>query len=246
MWGLTHSPELRDTFDLRFALPSLCAEQMASGQADIGILPVIEMARQGLDYFPGNGIACHGPVRSILLLSKVPYAQIRTLAVDSGSRTSVMLARIILSERYGVTPDVSAHPADLEAMLTVADAALIIGDPALQIDPESVRYDCLDLGAEWVRMTGLPMVFAVWSAPRRFIRDEYAEAFRASCRYGLSHMDDIVHEQAHLRGFTKDLTREYLTRHIVFELNEKDEEGMRRYLQLALNLDRVTVSGGVQ
>lgn len=233
-------------FDLGFALPSHCAEQMASGQADIGILPVIEMARQKLDYFPGNGIACHGPVRSILLLSKVPYAQIRTLAVDSGSRTSVMLSRVILAERFGATPEVFAHPADPEAMLALADAALVIGDAALQIDPEGVRYNCLDLGGEWVKMTGLPMVFAVWSAPRPFIRDDYAEAFSASCRYGLSHMEDIVREQAHARGFTEDLTREYLTHHIVFELDKKDEEGMRWYLQLALNLDRVAVSGGVQ
>lgn len=218
---------------------------MASGQADIGILPVIEMARQGLDYFRGTGIACRGPVRTILLLSKVPYPQIRTLAADSGSRTSVMLARVILAERYGATPHVFAHPADLESMLAEADAALIIGDPALHIDPSSTRYNCLDLGGEWVKMTGLPMVFAVWSAPRQFVRDEYGEALLASCRYGLSHMDDIVREQAPVRGITEELTRDYLTRHIVFELNEKDYEGMRRYLELALNLDRAAVFGGV-
>ena len=95
VWGLQHSsdPALRDTFDLRFALPSECADQLASGRADIGIVPVIEMARQGLDYFPGTGIACHGPVRSILLVSKVPFREIRTLATDSGSRTSAMLVR---------------------------------------------------------------------------------------------------------------------------------------------------------
>ena len=97
-------PELRDVFDLRFALPSACADQLASGEADIGIVPVIEMARQRLDYFRGTGIACHGPVRSILLISKVPFSEIRTLATDSGSRTSVMLARIILAEKFGCEP----------------------------------------------------------------------------------------------------------------------------------------------
>jgi len=246
VWGFTHSPDpaLRDVFDLRFALPSLCAQQMASGEADIGILPVIETARQKLDYFPGTGIACHGPVRTILLVSKVPYAQIKTLAVDSGSRTSVMLSRVILAERYGATPRVFAHVADMEAMLAQADAALIIGDPALHIDPATIPYACLDLGAEWVNMTGLPMVFAVWSARKELIREPYLQAFQASCRYGLEHMDDIVREQSPIRGISEQLTRDYLTKHIVFELGERDYEGMRRYLDLALALDRVTISGG--
>ncbi len=241
VWGLQYSPDLKGIFDLRFALPSICAEQLASGEADIGILPVIETVRQGLDYFPGTGIACHGPVRTILLISKVPYAHIRTLAVDTGSRTSVMLSRVILAERFGVNPQVSVHPADLEAMLAEADAALIIGDPALHIDPENIPYHCLDLGGEWVAMTGLPMVFAVWSARRELITDRYADAFRASCRYGLDHMDDIVREQSPIRGITEELTRAYLTQHIVFELNEKDYEGMRRYLELATSLEKTTV-----
>jgi chorismate dehydratase len=242
VWGLGHSPEFRDVFDVSFALPSLCAQQMAAGQADIGILPVIEMARQKLDYFPGTGIACHGPVRTILLISKVPYEQIKTLAVDTGSRTSVMLSRVILAERYGVTPTVFPHVADMDAMLAQADAALIIGDPALHIDPKNIPYLCLDLGGEWVKMTGLPMVFAVWSARKELIQDRYAEAFRASCRYGLEHMDDIVREQAPIRGISEQLTRDYLTKHIVFELGEKDYEGMRRYLDLAMRLDRATIS----
>jgi predicted solute-binding protein len=231
---------LQGVFDLRFALPSICAQQIASGEADIGILPVIETARQRLDYFHGTGIACHGPVRTILLISKVPYAQIKTLAVDAGSRTSVMLSRVILAERFGATPRVFAHPADMEAMLAQADAALIIGDPALHIDPETIPYHCLDLGGEWVAMTGLPMVFAVWSARRQLIQERYAEAFRASCRYGLDHMDHIVLEQSPIRGVSEALTRAYLTKHIVFELEDRDYEGMRRYLELALALETTT------
>src|ERR1051326_3866772 len=141
---------LREIFDLRFALPSECADQLARGEADIGIVPVIEMARQGLDYFPGTGIACHGPVRSILLISKVPFREIRTLATDSGSRTSVMLTRIILAERFGVQPRLISRPADLAPMLGEADAALLIGDPALRVDPNSLPFQVLDLGLEWL------------------------------------------------------------------------------------------------
>jgi predicted solute-binding protein len=238
VWGFLNSPSLRDMFDLRFALPSACADQMARGEAEIGILPVIEMARQGLDYFPGTGIACRGPVRTILLLSKVPFEQIRTLAADSGSRTSVMLSRVILAERYGATPTVATRVANLEEMLAHADAALIIGDPALHIDPATTPYRCLDLGDEWVKMTGLPMVFAVWSARSELIQEPYIKAFRNSCVYGLNHMDDIVRQESSLRQVPAPLTRAYLTKHIVFELEDKDYEGMRRYLELALSLDR--------
>jgi len=244
VWGLQHSPdpELRETFDLRFALPSACADQLANGQADIGIVPVIEMARQGRDYFPGTGIACRGPVRSILLVSKVPYREIRTLATDSGSRTSAMLAQVILAEKFGVRPQVFSHPAHLEEMLAKADAALLIGDAALRIDPASLSYETLDLGAEWVAMTGLPMVFAVWAGRKQAIHEPYGRIFLESCRYGLAHMDDIVAAEAPGRQFPADVVRRYLTQHIVFELGEKDYEGMRLYIQHALRLDRVMIA----
>jgi predicted solute-binding protein len=256
VWGLQHAPEshpagsaLRDTFDLRFALPSECADQLASGRADIGIVPVIEMARQGLDYFPGTGIACHGPVRSILVVSKVPFREIRTLATDSGSRTSAMLAQVILAERFGVRPQVFSHPADLVKMLEKADAALLIGDAALRVDPATLPFESLDLGAEWVALTGLPMVFAVWAGRKEIVREPYGQIFLDSCRYGLAHMDDMVQAEAPARQFDADLVRRYLTRHIVFELDEKDYQGMRLYIQHALGLerdrDRVMIPGGI-
>ena len=212
---------------------------MAAGQADIGILPVIEMARQQLDYFPGTGIACHGPVRTILLLSKVPFHQVRTLATDSGSRTSVMLSQVILSEKYGVRPRVISRPPHLAAMLAEADAALIIGDAALEIDPATVPFECLDLGAEWVNMTGLPMVFAVWSARKEWIEPRFEKAFVESCRYGLAHMDEIVRTEAPIRAVSEDLVRRYLTKHIVFELGERDYQGMNLYLKHALKLEQM-------
>ncbi len=252
VWGLEHSPDpaLRDTFDLRFALPSECADQLASGQADIGIVPVIEMARQGLDYFPGTGIACHGPVRSILLVSKVPFREIRTLVTDSGSRTSAMLAQVILAEKFGVKPRVFSHPADLAKMLDQADAALLIGDAALRVDPAELLHEkppleTLDLGEEWVALTGLPMVFAVWAGRKEIVHEPYGKIFLESCRYGLAHMDDIVAAEAPARQFPPDVVRRYLTHHIVFELGEKDYEGMRLYIQHALRLDRVMIPGGI-
>jgi chorismate dehydratase len=231
-------PEVREVFDLRFALPSECSDQLASGEADIGIAPAIEVARQKLEYFRGTGIACHGPVRSILLVSKVPFARIRTLATDAASRTSVMLARVVLAEKYGVEPKLISRPADLAAMLGEADAALLIGDPALRLQPETLPFETLDLGGEWTSMTGLPMVFAVWGGRKEIVQGasgaRYERAFLDSCTYGLNNMDDLVRHEAPLRGVTEEVAREYLTRHIVFKLGERDYEGLDLYLKMAL------------
>jgi chorismate dehydratase len=246
VWGFLHSPErrLREVFDLRFALPSVCADQLRSGEADIGIVPVIEMARQNLEYFRETGIACRGPVRTILLISKVPFREIRTLATDMGSRTSVMLSRVILAEKYGASPRTISRPPDLAAMLGEADAALIIGDAALLIDPATLPFETLDLGAEWVAMTGLPMVFAVWSGRKEMMTGAYARAFVESCRYGMEHVDDMARQEAPIRGISEAAVREYLTRNVVFDLGEREHQGLELYLKHALALDRVTVPAG--
>ena len=208
---MLHGPQ-RGMFELEFRVPSECADALASGAADIGIVPSFELTRQDLDILPGAGIACHGPVRSILLVSATPLGEVRTLAADSSSRTSVELARIVLDHKYGARPEVLPHAPDLKAMLGAADAALIIGDPALRIDPAHLPYEVRDLGADWVEMTGYPMVFAVWAARQGVANDSIAQAFRDSCRYGLEHMDEIVQAEAARLGFAPELVREYLTR----------------------------------
>ncbi len=240
VWGMLHGPQ-SEIFDLRFALPSECADQLASGEADIGIVPVIEMARQKLDYFRGTGIACRGPVRSILLVSKVPFSEIRVLATDSGSRTSVMLSRVILAEKFGVEPAVISRRADLAPMLGEADAALLIGDAALRVDPATLPFESLDLGEEWTSLTGLPMVFAVWAGRKEIIQQRYADAFVESCRFGISSIGDIVPAEARARGFAEPVVRQYLTRHIVFELSDRDYAGMNLYLERALRLERQAI-----
>jgi predicted solute-binding protein len=229
---MLHGPQ-KGIFELDFRVPSACADQLASGAADIGIVPSFELTRQDLEVIPGVGIACHGAVRSILLIASRPAPEIRTLAVDSSSRTSVQLARIILKQRYGAEPVMTAHAPDLEAMLRVADAALIIGDPALRIEPECLSYHVYDLGAEWVELTGLPMVFAVWAGRRPSVTPTVAEAFRESCRYGRARIDEIVAAESPRRGFSPRLVREYLTNHIVHQLGPRDYEGMELFLRYA-------------
>jgi predicted solute-binding protein len=229
VWGMLHGTQ-RGLFDLEFRLPAACADALATGEADIGIVPSFELTRQDLAVLPGAGIACRGPVRSILLISACPAAEIRTLAVDSSSRTSVQLARVILERKYGVAPATFSHPPDLEAMLGLADAALVIGDPALRIDPASLPFHVYDLGAEWVEMTGHPMVFAVWAGRRDAVTPAVVEAFHSSCQYGRARLEEIVRAESAARGFAPDLVREYLTRHIVHELGPRDYAGMELFL----------------
>ena len=244
VWGMLHGPQC-GLFDLTFCLPSECAARLEDDAADIGIVPSIEAARQGLATIPGAGIACRGPVRSILLITKVPPEKIRTVALDSSSRSSAMLARIVLSRRYASHPQVVSMPPDVPAMLKAADAALVIGDPALRTERNQPGLSTLDLGGEWCEMTGLPMVFAVWACREKSMADDLREPFLQSCRFGLAHMDDIVRTEAAPRNLPESLAREYFARHVVLELGEREYEGMRLFVQYAREFDTVVSTGGV-
>jgi predicted solute-binding protein len=235
VWGMLHGRQ-KDRFDLLFRLPAECADLLAAGEVDVGILPCFELLRQDLATVPGVGIACRGPVRSILLVSKCPLTEIRTLAGDSSSRTSVALARILLERRYGAVPRVIPFAPDLPAMLTAADAALVIGDPALRIDPAGLPYEVRDLGAEWMEMTGLPMVFAVWAGRRDALDAEAVRAFQDSCACGLDHIEEIALAEAAPRGFTPELVRRYLTRNLVCRLGAEEYRGMDLFLRYAREL----------
>ena len=218
---------------MTFRVPSQCADLVASGAVEIGNIPVIELSRQNLEMVPGIGVATRGAVRSILLISKRPLAEIRTLAADSSSRTSVALTRIVLSRRYGVEPEFLPCAPDLESMLERADAALIIGDPALRLDPASLPYLVADLGLEWTEMTGLPMVFAVWAGRKQHITPAVVKALNDSCRFGREHLEDIVKIDGAARGIPEALAREYLASHIVNELGAREYEGLQLYLRYA-------------
>ena len=241
MWGLLHGPQ-QGVFDLRFDLPVDCAQALRDGTADVGLLPCAELDRIGLDFLPDVGIACEGPVRSILLVSRRPIREIRRLAVDSSSRTSVALTRILLAERYGVRPEVTSIAPSLEAMLQYNDAALVIGDPALRLDPAALPYETLDLGAEWVEWTSLPMVFAVWAGRSEFLTRDAAAAFAASYEWGRTHLDEMVQRASDERGFSTALVRDYFTKFIKYPLGPKHLEGLALFRKLVLELDRTTIA----
>src|SRR5581483_239557 len=199
---------------------------------DIGIVPAIELPRQNLVITATTGIICHGPVRSILLIAKLPFENIRTVAADSSSRTSVVLTEIILRRKYGADPEMISTPPQLDRMLERSDAALVIGDPALRIDPSDSEHRVLDLGAEWASMTGLPFVFAVWGARRQYD----PEPFSASLKFGMDHLDDIVASEHSSRGISAQLAHEYLTRHIQFDLGPQERAGLDLFLEYAAEI----------
>ncbi len=240
VWGFLHGAQ-KGVFNFRFDLPAHCAAALERGDADIGLVPCAELDRLRLDFLPELGIACDGPVRSILLISKCPYKEIRTLAADAGSRTSVALARILLAERFGCPSlDVRPHSPHLDEMLAEGDAALIIGDPALRLDPAALPYRTLDLGEEWRAWTGLPMVFAVWAGHREALTAEAKAAFSASYQWGKGHMDEIVRRAAE-QGFPQGLARDYLTRHIEYELSERHLRGLALFRERVRQLESATV-----
>jgi predicted solute-binding protein len=249
VWGFSHGLQ-QNRFHLEFCVPSECAERVESGRADLGIVPVVEMQRQGLVAIPGTGIACRGAVRSILLISKVDPSRIETLATDSGSRTSVQLARVILRHRYGAQPQLRRMAPNVAAMLAAADAALVIGDAALRVEPQELPYQVLDLGAEWWALTGLPMVFALWCGRAETVGQLLAEGveaeFRQSLAYGRERIEEIVAVEAAARGFAPALVRRYLTEYIVFDIGAEEQQGLNTFLRLVTELDHDYAGAGAR
>lgn len=244
VWGFLHGGQ-RGLVDISFTLPSECADAVRSSDADIGLVPVVALARQhDLVVIPGQAIACRGPVRSILLISKKPMEEITSFAADEGSRTSTILAQILLARRHGVRPRVRPYPPKLDDMLDLADAALIIGDPALRIDPERREWrgqplHIYDLGAAWVEMTGAPMVYAVWAVKKLVADPALTEMFAASAEFGRQHIEDIVAAESKARELPADLVRRYLTHHIHFRFGDEERRSMELFLRQAYELGLV-------
>ena len=237
VWGLVHGPH-RERFAVTNMLPSLCADALRSGVADAGIIPSIEYQRiEGLQIIPGLSVSSSGPVRSVLLLSKCPLDQIRSVALDTSSRTSACLVQILMARHYHIAPKIVAHAPDLPAMLASCDAAMMIGDPALATDFPGLLVR--DLADDWREMTGLPFVFAIWA-----IRSEallagqvgLMAAFQESAAYALAHLEQIVPEEQARTGLAPELILNYLTNNIDFSLGDQNIAGLRRFYQLAHEL----------
>ena len=239
MWdferGDTAAP-LAEHFEIGYTVPSSCAEALRAGTADIGIIPAFAYATiPGLIILPDVAIAARGPVRSILLLSKVPKQEIRSVSLDTSSRSSAALTQVLL-RRWGVTgvKFVQADP-DLPTMLAQADAALLIGDIALQASHED--YFVYDLAEEWMKLTGKPFVFAFWTV-RMGALDQAGDAkldlgaiFRDSRDHGLApeSVSTIAREWAPRLGISEAVIHTYLTENIHYQLDADCRAGLELF-----------------
>jgi chorismate dehydratase len=238
MWDFEHG-SWGQHFDISYTVPSQCAAQLAAGTADIGIIPSAAYATvPNLVVLPGVAIASRRAVRSILLVSKVPLNEIKTVALDNSSLTSVALTRVLFEKWWGGGRTFVSKMPDLDAMLRECDAGLLIGDPALQVD--HVRYVTYDLAEEWIRFTGKPFVFAFWVikqeaanlVPMDF---DLADIFQQSRNHGLEpgSLEQISAEWAPLLGLSQGEVRNYLTQNIHYTLDSQCIEGLHLFYKYA-------------
>lgn len=232
-WSLLRQPP--PNLEFIFTVPSQCAGQMARGEADVGIIPSIEYQRiPGLAVLAGPAIASRTRVQSILLLTGRPLDQIRTVAADTSSRTTIALAELVLRCRYGCPVQMAPHAPDPAAMLKQCDAAILIGDPALQYSLRPLPgIWSVDLVAEWRVWTGLPFVFAFWAARAEVADPELAQLFREARDRGVAAIAEIVPEEARRRGLPESLVQEYLLRNICYDMDAECRAGLERFYSLA-------------
>jgi chorismate dehydratase len=241
MWDFDHG-EAGSEFEISYTLPSACARALEAGTADIGIIPAAAYAQvPPLIVLPGVAIASRRPVRSILLVSRVPIDQIRTVALDTSSMTSVALTKILFEKWLGGGGAFTPMAPNIDQMLVDHDAGLLIGDPALQIDRS--RYHTLDLAEEWIRYTGKPFVFAFWAIRQRALREagaspDLVERFQQSRDHGLepANLNHIVQEWAPRLGLEESTVRSYLTESIYYHLDAACLEGLQLFYRYAAEI----------
>jgi len=222
--------------DLSLALPSRLADRLAAGEIDVGLIPVVEYFRgDHYSFVPDIAIASRGPVLSVTLFSRVPWAEIRSVALDEGSRTSAALTQILLRKRYGVRPRLERLPIDAPAESLATDAVLLIGDRAMRACLPDHRY-AYDLGREWTDWTGLPFVYAVWAVRAGVELGGAEAAFHRAKEYGLAHAGAIAQREAPGLGLDPGFCRRYLDTVIRYDLGEPELAGLRRYYDLATEL----------
>lgn len=258
VWGFTDGP-LRNRYELSFTVPSLCAEALRRGEADVAIIPAIEYQRiEDVVALPGMAVAAKGEVRSILVIAKKPIDRAQRVALDRCSRSSAALVRLLCPGLWDISPEfVEAEP-DPGAMLVQADAALVIGDPALRV---AVKADALmgkqpsggpcctgdpseqpvpgvdtlfiyDVAHQWREMTGQPCVLAIWAARREAATPEVVADFLASKEYGVARIGEIAEGAAlKLDLPAKELER-YLRENIDYSLDEENGAGLELYFRM--------------
>jgi chorismate dehydratase len=255
MWDFEHGRlehKAGREFDISYTLPAACAQSLAEGTSDIGIIPAAAYAEiPGLQILPDVAIASRRAVRSILLVSKVPLEEVRTVALDTSSLTSVALTKVLFAKWLGGGRTFSSMAPEIDQMLSGHDAGLLIGDPALKIDRK--RYHTLDLAEEWIRHTGKPFVFAFWAVRS----DALAEAapsldlpavFQNSRDHGLepSSVNQIAREWAPRLDISEADVKSYLTQNIHYQLDPGCLEGLQLFYRYAAEIGALPATPELQ
>lgn len=254
MWDFEHAPlrdELLGRYEIALSMPSECAHRLQAGTADIGLVPVAAYASMpGAAIVPRCAIASLDHVQSILLVvrHRDGVRGVNRVALDTASLTSAAYTRIFFSKLWKTSPEFVPHAPDLEAMLRVADAALLIGDPALLALKDSEareartgeRLEYLDLAHEWRAWTGTPWVSAFWAVrggafgPETVTHAQLIEDFEQSRDHGLAHIDDLAQEWSERIPLSTAELRAYLTDNIHYILDEACLEGLDLFYRYAV------------
>jgi chorismate dehydratase len=258
--GFTHGP-LQGKYELSFTLPSLCAEALRTGAVDVAIIPAIEYQRiPNLVILPDLSISSKERVRSLLIVSKSPIREARRIALDSSSRSTQALTRILCDARWLISPEFSEDAPDLAAMLASSDAALLIGDPALRLVlaaeqhvtpgrdgalvctgaqvglPQFTKLHLYDVVHEWWQLTERPAVLAVWAASPEIATPQLAADFSASLAFGLAHLREICAEATRELQLPEKELSLYLRTNIDYSLDSENLKGLNEYFAHAVRL----------
>ncbi len=233
-WALDASP---GRWSIRYDLPSVCSSLLHAGEVDLGLVPSIDYL-QSSDYrlVPGVGIGSRGPIASVALFSRVPLDSVRSIALDTSSRTSVTLIRVLCRHRFGIAPEFVPHAPDLAAMTAAADAGLLIGDPAFETNHEALGLRKVDLGEDWTAMTGLPFVYAAWTGRPGIVTAGDVAALQDAQRAGVESVDAIAAEYG--RGDARRTARAaaYLRDNVKYGLGPDEAAGLQLFLDHAADL----------
>jgi chorismate dehydratase len=233
-WALDRSPE---RWEVRYDLPAVCAALLHRGDTDLGLIPSIEYL-QSPDYrfVPGVGIGSRGPIASVALYTRVPLGEVGTIALDTSSRTSVSLIKVLCHYHFRISPAYVSHAPDLAAMTRACDAGLLIGDPAFDVDHEALGLTKIDLGEQWTSMTGLPFIYATWTGRTNAISDGDICALQEAQAEGVASRQAIAEEYG--RGDAERTARAavYLRDNVRYGLGPDEAAGLQAFLDYAADL----------
>lgn len=236
VYGLEGEPGLRVERDV----PARVAERLHAGEVELGLVPSVEYAFGRYAIVPGIAIASLGPVGSVCLFHRGPLERVRRVALDSSSRASATLVRLLLHERLGRQPEYVSLPPRLAPMLAAADAALLIGDPALDQDGGLAGdVERLDLGQEWTRLTGLPFVYAFWAGPPGSVSAQGVKRLQQALAAGLAALGEIAGQKARGDAARAARYQAYLRERIVYRLGDAEQAGLREFFRRAHALSLV-------